>query len=75
MSNIKYPWNAWFKRLKEFELRRGEDFHCLPSTFRNLAHVAARDRNMRVNTRLDGNRVFIRVTERLGIYKKRKKDE
>lgn len=54
----KYDWNNWTNG-RVWELKKGEDFHNNPTSFRTLIYNVAVRRNMIVSTSVDGDSIYL----------------
>jgi hypothetical protein len=55
-----YPWDEWLDG-RVWKLTRGEDFHSKPRYFGNMAQVSGARRGVKVETRVDGDVLYIRA--------------
>lgn len=56
----RYPWDEWLNG-EAWKLRRGVDFESEIYNFRNLAHLTARRRGLRVQTVIDGDTIYVQA--------------
>jgi hypothetical protein len=55
-----YPWDEWLDG-RVWKLTRGEDFPSKPRYFGNMAQVSGSRRGVKVETRVDGDDLYIRA--------------
>jgi hypothetical protein len=55
-----HPWDDWFDG-RPWKLTRGEDFQPEPRRFRRYVHHRAVKRGQKVETRVDGDDLYIRA--------------
>jgi hypothetical protein len=55
-----YPWNDWLDG-RVWKLRRGEDFPSESRTFGNMAQACGARHGVKVETRTDGDVIYIRA--------------
>jgi hypothetical protein len=58
--SASYPWDEWLDG-RVWRLTRGEDFHSKPRYFGNMAQVSGARRGVKVETRVDGDVLYIRA--------------
>ena len=54
----QHPWDEWFNG-KVWKLTRGEDFQGATKNFRITAYTAAKERNLKIQTRILNDQTFI----------------
>ena len=64
----KYPWSQWFDG-QVWELEKGADFDCTPTSVRTSALSAAFRRGIKVRTSQMGNKVFVQAQIKSGSVK------
>lgn len=62
-KQTSYPWSDWFDG-SIWKLTQGEDFTSTFLAFRTLCYQTASRKNMRVQTRQDGNQLWLRASDK-----------